>query len=119
PRLGWATGVWGADPPRELFAQAARPLATAATRGAWYGRRRLLVLDGTCLDTPDTPENDAALGRPGAGRGQRVVGLVEGGTHAIVDAVQGPYTTSEQALARQLAHDGGRLGPGVLLLADR
>src|SRR5512132_186332 len=125
--LGEARERLGAEPLKELFAQAARPLATAATRGAWYGRRRLLVLDGTCLDTPDTPENDAALGRPGTGRGQgmgafpmvRVVGLVEGGTHAIVDAVQGPYTTSEQALARQLARDGGRLGPGVLLLADR
>jgi hypothetical protein len=48
-----------------------------------------------------------------------VVGLVEGGTHAIVDAVQGSYRWGEQALARGLARDGGRLGPGVLLLADR
>jgi hypothetical protein len=125
--LGEARERLGAEPLKELFAQAARPLATAATKGAWYRRWRLLVLDGTCLDTPDTPENDAALGRPGTGRGQgmgafpmvRVVGLVEGGTHAIVDAVQGPYTTSEQALARGLARDGGRLGPGVLLLGDR
>src|SRR6266540_232322 len=49
----------------------------------------------------------------------RVVGLVEAGTHAIVDAVQGPYSSGEQTLARHLARDGGRLGPGVLLLADR
>jgi hypothetical protein len=49
----------------------------------------------------------------------RVVGLVEAGTHAIVDAVQGPYSVGEQMLARQLAHDGGPLGPGVVLLADR
>jgi hypothetical protein len=49
----------------------------------------------------------------------RVVGLVEAGTHAIVDAAQGPYSSGEQTLARELARDGGRLGPGVLLLADR
>jgi hypothetical protein len=118
--LGEARERLGAEPLKELFAQAARPLATAATKGAWYRRWRLMILDGTCLDTPDTPENDAALGRPGTGRGQgmgafpmvRVVGLVEGGTHAIVDAVQGSYRWGEQALARGLARDGGRLGRG-------
>lgn len=49
----------------------------------------------------------------------RVVGLVEAGTHAIVDAAQGPYATGEQTLARGLAREGGPLGRGVLLLADR
>jgi hypothetical protein len=41
------------------------------------------------------------------------------GTHAIVDAAQGPYSSGEQTLARQLAREDGPLGPGVLLLADR
>jgi hypothetical protein len=44
---------------------------------------------------------------------------VEAGTHASVDAAQGPYATGEQTLARQLARPDGPLGPGVLLLADR
>jgi hypothetical protein len=116
----------GAEPLEVLFAQAARPLATTATRGAWYRSWRVLVLDGTCLDVPDSPAN-RVLGRARSGRGEgvgafpqvRVVGLVEAGTHAIVDAVQGPYAVGEQTLARQLAHDRGPLGPGVLLLADR
>jgi hypothetical protein len=116
----------GPAPLKVLFATAARPLATAATRGAWYRQWRLLVLDGTCLDVPDSPANQT-LGRSKSGRGEgvgafpqvRVVGLVEAGTHAIVDAVQGPYSSGEQTLARQLAHDRGPLGPGVLLLADR
>ena len=120
----------GAEPLKVLFAQAARPLATVATRGAWYRRWRLLVVDGTCLEVSDTPENAAAFGWPGSGRGEgkgafpqvRVVGLVEAGTHAIVDAAQGPYRSGEQTLARGLARRGGPLGPlgpGVLLLADR
>jgi len=49
----------------------------------------------------------------------RVVGLVEAGTHAIIDAAQGPYSSGEQTLARHLAREGGPLGRGVLLLADR
>jgi hypothetical protein len=116
----------GSEPLRVLYARAARPLATTATRGAWYRNWRVMVLDGTCLDVPDSPANQA-LGRAKSGRGEgvgafpkvRVVGLVEAGTHAIVDAAQGPYGTGEQTLARQLARDDGPLGPGVLLLADR
>jgi Insertion element 4 transposase N-terminal/Transposase DDE domain len=116
----------GPEPLRVLFEQAARPLATQATRGAFWREWRLLILDGTCLDVPDSPANQV-LGRSKSGRGEgvgafpqvRVVGLVEAGTHAIVDAVQGPYATGEQTLAHQLAHDRGPLGPGVLLLADR
>jgi hypothetical protein len=117
----------GPEPLKVLFARAARPLATKATRGAWYRHWRLLVLDGTCLDVPDSPANQQAFGRPASSRGQqrsafpqvRVVGLVEAGTHAIVDAVQGPYSSGEQTLAGELARDDGPLGPGVLVLADR
>jgi Insertion element 4 transposase N-terminal/Transposase DDE domain len=116
----------GAEPLRVLFERTARPLATTATRGAWYRGWRVMVLDGTCLDVPDSPANQG-LGRSKSGRGEgvgafpqvRVVGLVEAGTHAIVDAAQGPYSTGEQTLARELAREGGPLGPGVLLLADR
>jgi transposase IS4-like protein/DDE family transposase len=125
--LGEARERLGAEPLQVLYQQAVRPLATAATRGAWYRDWRVLVVDGTCLDAPDSPANQHALGRPASSRGQqrsafpqvRLVGLVEAGTHAIIDAVQGPYASGEQTLARELARDGGRLGPGVLLLADR
>src|SRR6266511_2283872 len=116
----------GAEPLKVLFAKAALPLATRKTRGAWYRNWRVMVMDGTCLDVPDSPANQG-LGRAKSGRGEgvgafpqvRVVGLVEAGTHAIVDSAQGPYSSGEQTLARQLAHDRGPLGPGVLLLADR
>jgi Insertion element 4 transposase N-terminal len=60
----------GAEPLKLLFAQAAQPLATRATRGAWYRHWRLVILDGTGLDVPDTSENAAAFGRPGSGRGE-------------------------------------------------
>src|SRR6266487_124501 len=60
----------GPAPLRELFVEVARPLATQATPGAWYRGLRLMALDGSTLDVPDTPANTAAFGRPGGGRGQ-------------------------------------------------
>ena len=85
--------------------------------------RRLVAIDGTCLDLPDTPANDEFFGRPGVNKGERsafpqarVVALAECGTHAIFEAEIGPYTKSEAALSVGLL---GRLRPGMLCLADR
>ena len=44
-----------------------------------------------------------------------MVALAECGSHAIIDAVTGPYTVSESAAAGELLD---RLGPGLLCLAD-
>ncbi|SRR6266540_681277 len=71
PALVEARTRLGAEPLKVLFAQAARPLATKATRGAWYRNWRVMVMDGTCLDVPDSPANQA-LGRAKSGRGQGV-----------------------------------------------
>ena len=85
----------GPAPLRALFVEVARPLATRRTTGVWYRGWRLVALDGTTLDVPDTPANVAALGRPGGSRGPgafpqvRLVGLVECGTHAVLDAAMG------------------------------
>ena len=80
----------GAEPLRALFEATVRPLATDATRGAWYRGLRLVAMDGATLDAPDTTENDEHFGRPGSGRGEgrgafpqiRLVGVAECGTHA-------------------------------------
>jgi hypothetical protein len=113
----------GVEPVRRLFVEVAGPLATERTQGAWFRGWRVLAIDGTTLDVPDTPANAAAFGRPKTHRGERsafpqvrVLGLAECGTHAIIDAVLGPYTSGETTLAPSLF---GRLGAGVLLLADR
>jgi len=114
----------GPEPLKALFHQVAAPLADARTRGALWRGRRVVAVDGTCLDVADTPANAAAFGRPGSGRGERVgafpqlrlVGLAECGTHALVDVAMGPCTTGEQTLAAQVL---GSLGPGMVCLADR
>ena len=140
--LSWASGwqrVWevpskaaifkarqrlGPEPLELLFGAAASPLAGRRTRGAFYRGLRLMSLDGTCLDVADTPENDAAFGRPGSPRGHgvgafpqvRLVGLCECGTHAITDAAIGPYRSDERTLAGELL---GSLDAEMLCLADR
>ena len=44
----------GPDPLRHLFERVARPCAEPSTPGAWYQGRRLVSLDGTTIDLPDT-----------------------------------------------------------------
>ena len=113
----------GAEPVKALFEQVAIPLATDGHPEAFLSGRRLVAIDGTCLDVADTEENAAHFGRPGVNKGEqsafpqaRVVAVAECGSHAIFDAVVGPYTTSENALATDLVD---RLAPGMLVLADR
>ncbi len=124
--LAWARrwqGNWQV-PHKSSIARARRRLGPAPLRttGAWYRGWRLVALDGTTLDVPDTPANAAAFGRPGGGRGQgafpqvRLVGLVECGTHAVVDAAMGGLHLGEGSLAPSL---GRSLGPGMLLLVDQ
>jgi len=113
----------GPEPMALLFERVAQPLATEDTPGCWLAGRRLVAIDGTCLDLADTPANDRHFGRPGVMKGERsafpqarVVALAECGTHAMFEAVVGPYTTSENALSAELL---ARLAPGMLCLADR
>ena len=113
----------GEAPLRELFERAAVPLATSSTIGAWLGRWRLMAIDGVTLDVPDTPENVAAFGRPGARSGAggafpqiRAVGLAECGTHAVIAAQLGAYRTGERELAAGVLID---LEPGMLVMFDR
>jgi Insertion element 4 transposase N-terminal/Transposase DDE domain len=113
----------GPEPLQMLFAKVATPLASKRTPGAWLGGRRVVAIDGTCLDVADTSDNDAYFGRPGTAKGERaafpqarVVAVAECATHAIFDACVGKYTTAENTMAGELID---RLEPGMLLLADR
>ena len=113
----------GSQPLAALFARVAKPIGTDTTPGVWLARRRLVAIDGTCLDVADTTANAEHFGRPGVNKGEqaafpqaRVVALAECGTHAVFAAEVGSYSRSEAALADALL---GRLEPGMLLLADR
>ena len=113
----------GAEPLAALFERVARPIGTDEMPGVWLAGRRLVAIDGTCLDVADTPVNAEHFGRPGVNKGEqaafpqaRVVALAECGTHAVFAAQVGTYSESEAVLADRLVD---RLAPGMLLTADR
>src|SRR5664279_223658 len=114
-RLGW-------EPLRHLHDEVVRPVAVAATKGAWYRNWRLVSIDGSTLDVADEKGNNEAFGRPGASRGEsaypqiRFVSLVENGTHVLFGSRMAGYATSETALAKTVLPS---LSKGMLCLADR
>ncbi len=129
----------GEMPLRRLYEQVVQPVATRATKGAWYRTWRLVSLDGSSLDVADTAENGIAFGYPGASRGEsafpqlRFVALVENGTHVLFgtrlgedgqgstgaspwNAIGGGTMDGETTLAHDVVP---ALQPGMLCLADR
>ena len=112
----------GVEPLKQLWEQTAQPLAKEENAGAFYRGRRLVAIDGTTLDIPDTKANAAHFGKPGASRGEaafpqiRLVGLVETGAHALLAVAMAPYKTGEHTLAKQVVP---KLSADMLCLADR
>ena len=113
----------GSEPLAALFERVAKPIGVEQTPGVWLAGRRLVAIDGMCLDVADTAANDAHFGRPGVNKGERaafpqarVVALAECGTHAVFAAQIGKYSQSEATLTVGLLE---RLEPGMLLTADR
>ena len=112
----------GVQPLRQLFEQVCQPRATTQTPGAFRFGLRLMAIDSTLENVPDTFVNALTFGRPssqhGAGSWPQVRGvyLQECGTHLIVDATFGGYCSSEQHLAFAVL---GKIKPGMLVLLDR
>jgi hypothetical protein len=113
----------GARPLVELFRRVCKPLATPATPGAFLFGLRLMALDGTLIDAPDTPGNVRAFGKRRAPRGQsawpqvRVLAMSECATHAVCEAGVWPHDFDERAAGRRLLARGAQAG--MLLLWDR
>ena len=112
----------GLEPLRVLYRRVVHPLGTSQTPSAYYRPLRLLGIDGTLMDVPDSEANATAFGRPTGGRGDgafpqvRKVSLVELGTHVELALEIGGYHEGEQTLSRCLWKC---LPPDSLLLQDR
>src|SRR6266550_8408343 len=112
----------GVEPVKRVFEAVVRPLATADTPGAFYEGMRLMGIDGTVEDVPDTLANAERFARSSGSRGEgafpqvRKVSLVELGTHVEVALAIGGWQDDERSLARQLWH---HIPPDALLMEDR
>ena len=106
-----------------LFHLVVRPLATAQTPGAFLGGLRIMAVDGTVFDVPDTEANARVFGYPASRPGTqaafpkvRLVLLIEAGTHLIVDALMCPYRMGERVRTKKLLRT---VTQGMLLMWDR
>src|SRR5512135_897651 len=114
--------VLGSQCLQALFQERCQLLATPASMpNAFFGRYRLMAIDGTLFHTPDTKANAAAFGRssnqygPGAYPQVKCVLLAECGSHAVVGLEMDRYDVSEVHGAYRLL---SQLGPDTLLLVD-
>jgi hypothetical protein len=113
----------GIAPVRRLFQMAVHPLATPETPGGFYRGLRLVGIDGTVLNVPDSEVNSRVFGRPTSGkRGEgafpqiRKLSLVELGTHVEFAVQLKPCRISEQAMVSSLFP---HLTKEMLLIWDR
>ena len=112
----------GARPLAALFRLVCRPLATPGTRGSFAFGLRLVAIDGTKEEVPNTPANERAFGRNSSQRGPAAfvqilcIYLAEVGTHAIFDAVLGAWDRSENEAAERLLRS---VTSEMLVLVDR
>lgn len=116
----------GLAPVRCLFQRVVRLLATPQTPGAFYRGWRLMALDGTVYNVPDSPANAAAFGRPSGGpRGDgafpqvRKLSLVEVGTHVEVAFLAKGIKAADSAEQRMAPGLFCHLRPDMLLVWDR
>ena len=107
----------------QLFHLIVRPLAIQKTPGAFLGGLRIMAVDGTVFDVPDSEANARVFGYPASRPGTqaafpkvRLVLLIEAGTHLIVDALMCPYRIGERVRVKKLLRS---VSQGMLLMWDR
>lgn len=106
--LSQARDRLGAEPVWHLFELTARAWGfAAAALDQWRGLS-LFGLDGSCLRVADTPENEAAFGRPGSGRAGsgypqiRFVALMALRSHILAALSMGGFRDGEATLVKPL-----------------
>ncbi len=120
--LGGRRKVLGSQCLQALMRERCQLIAKRASMpSAFFGRYRLMAIDGTLFHTPDTPANAAAFGRssnqygPGAYPQVRCVLVAECGSHAVVGLEMSRYDVSEVHGAHHLLQE---VGPDMLVLVD-
>jgi hypothetical protein len=107
----------------QLFELLVQLQARPETPGAFLGGLRVMAVDGTVLDVPDSQANAKVFGYPSSRPGTkaafpkvRLVMLIEAGTHLIVDALLCPYRIGERVRAKKLLRS---VSKDMLLMWDR
>ena len=100
--LSRGRGKLGADPVRMLFEHVAGPVAADGAPGVFCCGLRVVSMDGSVTDVPDSEKNAAFFGRPSNQSRDRAfpqarwVAAAESGTGSLLGAAIGRYTDAEQ-----------------------
>ncbi len=112
----------GAGPLKALWEETSQLIGNMRQQGCFYRGLRLMAIDGSTLDVPNSSQNRDYFGKQNSSRGEmafpqlRFVALCECGPHAIHSVAIGKYHQGENTLANSLIKN---LTPGMLCLADR
>ena len=119
--LSYQRAILGVEPLQWLFEQGTQMLCLPETQGAWSRGYRLMALDGSLFNVPDTQANAVAFGRScnpygkGAYPQARAVMLTACGSHATVGLHLGDDDEAEIHGAYALLP---KLARGMLLMHD-
>jgi hypothetical protein len=114
----------GAEPLKALFKLVCRPLCSEDTPYAYACGLRLVLIDGSVFQAPDTDDNTKEFGKSANQNGTsglavlNAVALIEYGSRVPLDVELGPYKkgTSEQTLCKPIL---SRLTTDSLVIGDR
>ena len=122
----------GAEVMSRLFHQLVQPMATSETIGAFLNGLRILVIDGTCFDVPDSDENAKVFSRPSSrpgtqaafpmrqvsdlGRSWNTLNLRCVNVRRQDSSAAGPYRIGERVRALKLLRS---VTSGMLLMWNR
>ena len=108
--LSRGRGKLGADPVRMLFEHVAGPVAADGAPGVSCCGLRVVSMDGSVTDVPDSEKNAAFFGLPNQSRDgafpqARWVAAAESGTGSLLGAAIGRYTGPSKLTGMSLLPD--------------
>jgi hypothetical protein len=106
---------------KNIYENHIKPIANKGSKGSFYKDLRLVAIDGTIIDLPDSKENEAHFKRQMSdGKSPfpqaRMISIAECGTHVIFKSHIASIKTGEVTMAKSMLKN---LSKGMLCTADR
>jgi len=106
---------------KNIYDKYVKPLANKGSKGSFYKDLRLVAIDGTILNLPDSKENDDHFKRQMSGNKSpfpqaRMISIAECGTHIIFKSDIASIKVGEVTMAKSMLKN---LSKGMLCTADR
>jgi hypothetical protein len=106
---------------KNIYDNHIKPIASESCKNSFYKNLRLVAIDGTIINLPDSKENEAHFKRQMSGNKSpfpqaRMISIAECGTHVIFKSQIASIKTGEITMAKSMLKN---LSKGMLCTADR